>query len=289
MKKYIGLFCMGFALTMLLCACSSSDYVEEIITAIAEKAETSAADSSTTQETSPQETFCEETIAESESPQEEKVTVTPEATESSRTEAAANTPKATSETTRSSQSTPAAPGPDVVELVNLRGDTTTVYKLVDGTYMDRIDRKFTYNGKDAWIDQNGAEWNEKVVSNQSNNSYPGPDVVELVNLRGDTTTAYKLVDGTYMDRIDRKYTYNGKDTWIDENGAEWNEAVASNQTNNSRPGPDVVELVNLRGDTTTAYKLIDGTYMDRIDRKFTYNGTDTWKDEDGVEWNEIVP
>ena len=50
------------------------------------------------------------------------------------------------------------------------------------------------------------------------------------------------------------------------------------------PGADVVELVNLRGDTTTVYKLADGTYMDRIERRFTYNGTDTWTDEDGVEW-----
>ena len=52
----------------------------------------------------------------------------------------------------------------------------------------------------------------------------------------------------------------------------------------SYPGADVVELVNLRGDTTTVYKLADGTYMDRIERRFTYNGTDTWTDEDGVEW-----
>ena len=52
----------------------------------------------------------------------------------------------------------------------------------------------------------------------------------------------------------------------------------------SYSGADVVELVNLRGDTTTVYKLADGTYMDRIERRFTYNGTDTWTDEDGVEW-----
>ena len=49
-------------------------------------------------------------------------------------------------------------------------------------------------------------------------SYPGADVVELVNLRGDTTTVYKLADGTYMDRIERRFTYNGTDTWIDEDG-----------------------------------------------------------------------
>ena len=40
-------------------------------------------------------------------------------------------------------------------------------------------------------------------------SYPGADVVELVNLRGDTTTAYKLADDTYMDHIERCFTYNG--------------------------------------------------------------------------------
>ena len=34
--------------------------------------------------------------------------------------------------------------------------------------------------------------------------------------------------------------------------------------------------------------MVDGTYMDRINRRFTYNGTDTWTDEDGVEWNEVV-
>ena len=54
------------------------------------------------------------------------------------------------------------------------------------------------------------------------------------------------------------------------------------------PGADVVEIVYLRGDETTVYKLADGTYMDRIERHFTYNGTDTWTDEDGVEWNEVV-
>ena len=39
-----------------------------------------------------------------------------------------------------------------------------------------------------------------------------------------------------------------------------------------------------QGDTTTVYKLADGTYMDRIERRFICNGTDTWIDEDGLEW-----
>ena len=40
-------------------------------------------------------------------------------------------------------------------------------------------------------------------------------------------------------------------------------------------------------DGTSLYQG-DGTYMDRIERRFTYNGTDTWIDEDGAEWKLLV-
>ena len=60
---------------------------------------------------------------------------------------------------------------------------------------------------------------------QDDVAYPGADVVEIVNLRGDETTIYKLEDGTYMDRMERRFTYNGTDIWTDENGVEWNEAA----------------------------------------------------------------
>ena len=52
-----------------------------------------------------------------------------------------------------------------------------------------------------------------------------PDVEELVNRRGDETTVYLLADGRYMDRINAVYIYDGKDTWTDEAGVEWNKAV----------------------------------------------------------------
>ena len=52
-----------------------------------------------------------------------------------------------------------------------------------------------------------------------------PDVEELVNQRGDETTVYLLADGRYMDRINVVYIYDGKDTWTDESGVEWNKAV----------------------------------------------------------------
>lgn len=55
--------------------------------------------------------------------------------------------------------------------------------------------------------------------------YPGEDVVEIINLQGETTTVYKLVDGRYMDRTNTVYIYDGKDTWTDTNGVEWNQEV----------------------------------------------------------------
>lgn len=41
------------------------------------------------------------------------------------------------------------PGEDVVEITNLQGETTTVYKLVDGRYMDRTNTVYIYDGKDT--------------------------------------------------------------------------------------------------------------------------------------------
>lgn len=62
-------------------------------------------------------------------------------------------------------------------------------------------------------------------SSLENEDYPGEDVVEIVNLQGETTTVYKLVDGRYMDRIERIFIFDGVDTWTDTNGVEWNQAV----------------------------------------------------------------
>ncbi len=58
-----------------------------------------------------------------------------------------------------------------------------------------------------------------------NEDYPGEDVIEIINLQGETTTVYKLVDGRYMDRTNTIYIYDGKDTWTDMNGVEWNQEV----------------------------------------------------------------
>ena len=64
-----------------------------------------------------------------------------------------------------------------------------------------------------------------VVQLPENEDYPGEDVVEIINMQGETTTVYKLVDGRYMNRTNTVYIYDGKDTWTDTNGVEWNQEV----------------------------------------------------------------
>ena len=66
---------------------------------------------------------------------------------------------------------------------------------------------------------------ENPESSLENEDYPGEDVVEIVNLQGETTTVYKLADGRYMDRIERIFIFDGVDTWTDTNGVEWNQEV----------------------------------------------------------------
>lgn len=53
---------------------------------------------------------------------------------------------------------------DVVELVNMAGDSTTVYLLADGRYLDRQDRFFSYDGAEIWTCDDGSIWNRKADS-----------------------------------------------------------------------------------------------------------------------------
>lgn len=50
---------------------------------------------------------------------------------------------------------------DVVELVNPEGNTTTVYKLDDGRYLNHEDHYFTFDGVDTWTCDDGSVWNQK--------------------------------------------------------------------------------------------------------------------------------
>ena len=83
---------------------------------------------------------------------------------------------------------------------------------------------------DADDNENQEDFSEEIEdedteSSLENEDYPGEDVVEIINLQGETTAVYKLVDGRYMDCTNTVYIYDGKDTWTDTNGVEWNQEV----------------------------------------------------------------
>ena len=59
----------------------------------------------------------------------------------------------------------------------------------------------------TWGDDDSAD-----LSGEDSSLFPGENVVELVNLRGDETTVYKLEDGRYMDRAGIVYIYDGVET-----------------------------------------------------------------------------
>lgn len=63
---------------------------------------------------------------------------------------------------------------------------------------------------DADDNENQEDFSEEIEdedteSSLENEDYPGEDVVEIINLRGETTTVYKLVDGRYMDCTNTVY------------------------------------------------------------------------------------
>lgn len=102
-------------------------------------------------------------------------------------------------------------------------------------------------------------------------------------------------EGEYRISVNAKHADGYVEVYVKNGTAENDTIEDAEETNQSgmedsepHPGPDTAELVNLRGDETDVYKLVDGTYMDHIARRYIYNGTDTWTDEDGVEWNEKV-
>lgn len=72
--------------------------------------------------------------------------------------------------------------------------------------------------------QSETSGNEEILFDNKDIS-DWPDTVMLVNNKGDRTTAYLLADGQYMDRVEMRYTYDGKEIWTDSNGVEWSEVV----------------------------------------------------------------
>lgn len=52
---------------------------------------------------------------------------------------------------------------DVVEIENEAGETTTVYLLADGRYLDRADQFFQYDGNGTWVGTDGSKWTRKAA------------------------------------------------------------------------------------------------------------------------------
>ena len=108
---------------------------------------------------------------------------------------------------------------------------TGEYATPEGYLIDIVEDQPTEAvDSDADDNENQEDFSEEIEdedteSSLENEDYPGEDVVEIINLRGETTTVYKLVDGRYMDCTNTVYIYDGKDTWTDTNGVEWNQEV----------------------------------------------------------------
>ena len=91
-------------------------------------------------------------------------------------------PSVEAQTTQAAQTESTLPASqfwdDVVELVNRAGDSTTVYKLDDGRYLDRMDRFFTYDGMETWTCDDGSIWNRRPDTSAATTSVSAEFAIE---------------------------------------------------------------------------------------------------------------
>lgn len=80
------------------------------------------------------------------------------------TEPVAQAAQAVQPTEATVETTPMQFWDDVVELVSPAGESTTVYLLADGRYLDRQDRFFTFDGLQSWTGEDGTVWSRKPDS-----------------------------------------------------------------------------------------------------------------------------
>lgn len=91
---------------------------------------------------------------------------------------------------------------DVVELVNGAGETTTVYKLEDGRYLDRMDRFFTYDGSESWICDDGSSWSKKPDAAPATTKVSAEFAIErLLSQRPDAIVFSEEQDSAYASKI----------------------------------------------------------------------------------------
>ena len=111
-------------------------------------------------------------------------------------------------------------GPDAEDLLEQAGCDDAAYQWSD-SLVETIEVILEVVQLPEEQPADGADSTVEKFENEDN----WPDVEELVNQRGDETTVYLLADGRYMDRTNAIYIYDGKDTWTDESGVEWNKVV----------------------------------------------------------------
>lgn len=91
---------------------------------------------------------------------------------------------------------------DVVELENASGESTTVYLLQDGRYLDRADRFFTFDGIDTWTQEGGGIWKRKADSTlTTTNVYAEFAVERLLAQRPDYFFFSDAADGAIASKI----------------------------------------------------------------------------------------
>lgn len=115
------------------------------------------------------------------------------------------------------------------------------------------------NNQESPDGQTNTEQSSYDNSQSEETEFPGPDTAALVNLRGDTTTVYKLADGRYMDRTNTVYIYDGTDTWTDESGVEWNETAQISNAEKNVQDPYDLYSWDLETGTYIPYQQAEGT------------------------------
>lgn len=81
-------------------------------------------------------------------------------------------------TEAATETTPMQFWDDVVELVSPAGESTTVYLLADGRYLDRQDRFFTFDGLESWTSEDGTVWSRKPDSSLATTNVSAEFAVE---------------------------------------------------------------------------------------------------------------
>ena len=131
-------------------------------------------------------------------------------------------------------------------------NTTTTSSAV--TELDNMLNEINTDGQpDAGQSSDG-----NYQSQTEQTDFPGTDTAMLVNLRGDTTTVYKLADGRYMDRINTVYTFDGVDTWTDESDVEWNETAQTSEAEENVQDPYDLYSWDPETGTYIPYQQADG-------------------------------